>query len=98
MGGVINIAMIDGFKAGFSAGMHTLIIKLGDVKGMIAFISSVLSMDDCNIAHMSVSRTGKNDKACHVIEMDSGIRKTTLDYLRSLNWIKDVTYIPDIDF
>ena len=97
-GGIINILMIDGFKAGVSASMHTLIIKLDDAKGMIAFISSVLSMEECNIAHMSVSRKGKNDRACHVIEMDSGIRESTLLYLRSLSRISDITYIPDIDF
>jgi L-serine dehydratase len=46
---------------------------------------------------MSVSRKGKNDVACHVIEMDSGIRKTTIDYLNSLTWVKELIYIPEID-
>jgi len=96
-GGVINIAEVDGFKADFSASLHTLIITAGDVKGSIAFISDVLAHDDCNIATMSVSRKGRNDIACLVIEMDSGLKPITLEYLRSLNWIKDVTYIPDID-
>jgi L-serine dehydratase len=96
-GGIINIAEVDGFKADFSASLHTLIITAEDKKGSIAFIADVLAHDDCNIATMSVSRKGKNDVACQVIEMDSGLKPVTLEYLRSLSWIKGVTYIPDID-
>ena len=62
-----------------------------------AYISNILSNDDCNIATMSVSRKGKNDVAGLVIEMDSGLRPLTLDYLKSLKWVNEVIYIPDID-
>lgn len=96
-GGVINIAEIDGFVANFSAQNHTLIIKAKDISGAIAFISGVITQEKANIATMSVSRKGKNDLACHVIEMDSGIRQITLDYLQSLPWIVEQIYIPDID-
>lgn len=96
-GGLINIAEVDGFKAHFNASLHTLVITARDVKGSIAFISDVLAHDDCNIATMSVSRKGRNDIACLVIEMDSGLKPVTLEYLRSLAWIKEIIYIPDID-
>ncbi|MGK7391577.1 MAG: L-serine ammonia-lyase, iron-sulfur-dependent subunit beta [Candidatus Cyclobacteriaceae bacterium M2_1C_046] len=96
-GGVINIAEIDGFTANFSASFHTLIIYARDVKGSIAFIANVLANDECNIATMSVSRKGKHELACQVIEMDSGIKDITLKYLESLSWVDHVTYIPDID-
>lgn len=96
-GGVINIAEINGFKADFSASLHTMIIFADDVKGSIAFLASVLAHDDCNIATMSVSRKGKNDLACLVIEMDSGVKPVTLAYVRSLSWVKEVIYVPDID-
>jgi len=96
-GGVINIAEVNGFKADFSANLHTLIITAVDVKGSIAFIADVLAHDDCNIATMSVSRKGKNDVACLVIEMDSGVKPVTLAYLKSLSWVKEVIYVPDID-
>jgi L-serine dehydratase len=97
-GGVINIAEVNGFKADFSSNLHTLIIFADDVKGSIAFLANVLAHDDCNIATMSVSRKGKNDLACLVIEMDSGVKPVTLAYVRSLSWVKEVVvYIPDID-
>jgi len=96
-GGVINISEVDGFTANFSAKDHTLIIKAEDVSGAIAFISSVIAQEKTNIATMSVSRKGKNDVACHVIEMDSGIREKTIEYLKSLPWVKELIYIQDID-
>lgn len=95
-GGIINIAEVNGFKADFSTSLHTVIIFADDKKGSIAFIANVLAHDDCNIATMSVSRKGKNDMACLVIEMDSGIKPVTFDYLKSLSWVKEVIYIPDI--
>jgi L-serine dehydratase len=96
-GGLINIAELDGFNANFSAQLHTLIIKADDTSGAIAFISSVIAQEKTNIATMSVSRKGKNDLACHVIEMDSGINPITIAYLKSLPWVKELIYIPDID-
>ncbi len=96
-GGIINIAEVDGFKADFSASLHTVIIFADDTKGSIAFIANVLAHDDCNIATMSVSRKGKHDQACLVIEMDSGIKTVTFDYLRSLSWVREVIYIPNIE-
>jgi L-serine dehydratase len=96
-GGMINIAEVNGFKADFTANLHTIIIFAADVKGSIAFIADVIAHDDCNIATMSVSRKGKNDLACQVIEMDSGIKPVTFEYLKSLSWIKEVINIPDIN-
>jgi L-serine dehydratase len=95
-GGLINIAEVNGFKADFSASLHTLIIFAADTKGSVAFIANVLAHDDCNIATMSVSRKGKNDVACLVIEMDSGLKPVTLSYLQSLSWVNEIIYIPDI--
>lgn len=96
-GGVIRITDIDGFAAGFSASMHTLIIKAQDTKGSISWITGILSNDHCNIATMSVSRKAKNDLAGLVIEMDSGLKPVSLDYMRNLDWVHEVIYIPDID-
>lgn len=97
-GGVIRITEVNGFSANFSATHNTLIISARDKKGAIAFIATLLANEECNIATMSVTRKGKNDVACHFIETDSSIVKPTLDYIRSLAWVKEVTFIPEIDF
>lgn len=96
-GGLIKITEVNGFSSGFTANLHTLIITAEDTKGSIAYISDILSHDDCNIATMTVSRKGKNDLACLIIEMDSGLKAISLEYLKNLNWVKEVIYIPDID-
>ena len=96
-GGVIRIVEVNEFDANFSASMHTVIILSKDVKGSIAYIANILSNDNCNIASMTVSRKGKNHQACLIIETDSGIRDLTLKYLKSLDWIFSVTYIPVVE-
>ena len=75
-----------------------MILLANDKKGAIAFIATILANDECNIASMSVNRKGKNDQACHVIEMDSKPPQITVDYLKHLPWINEVIFIPDIDF
>lgn len=97
-GGVIKISEVNGFSAHFSANLHTLIMTAQDRKGAIAFIAAILANEDCNIATMSVTRKGKNDMACHFIETDSSIASNTLDYLNSLSWVREVIFIPDIEF
>ena len=96
-GGVIRIKEVNGFDANFTASMHTLIVEADDVKGSIAFFTEVLSQDECNIATMTVSRKAKNDLACLILEIDSGIDDITLKYLKKRKWVHKVIYIPDID-
>lgn len=96
-GGVINISKVNGFTANISAALHTLIITADDREGSIAFITSIITHDKGNIATMSVSRKGKKDIACLAIEMDSGLTPITLEYMKNLEWVKNVIYIPDID-
>ena len=97
-GGVIKITEVNGFACGFSATQPILIAKADDRKGAIAFIASLLANEDCNIATMSVNRKGKNHEACHFIETDSAIADATLDYIKSLTWVKEVIFITGIDF
>jgi L-serine dehydratase len=96
-GGLVTIAEVDGFHANFTTQLHTLIIKADDTKGSVAFISSVIAHDDGNIATMTVGRVAKNNLACLIYETDSPIRTLTLDYLRSLWWVKNVTYMHPLD-
>ncbi len=96
-GGVIRIVEVDGFPADFSAAMHTLIIDADDVPGSIAFIASVIAHDNCNIATMFVSRKGRNDAARQFIEIDSPIKEITLAYLKQLDWVHGITYIPTLE-
>ena len=69
-----------------------MLIYADDIKGSIAFVTTIIAHDDCNIATMSVTRTAKNNLANLILEMDSGLRSLTIEYLKSLNWIKEIIY------
>ena len=96
-GGLIRIKEINGFDSNITANLHTLIIEADDIKGSIAFFTEVLSQEECNIATMTVSRKGKNDLACLVLEIDSKIDNITIQYLNKKKWVHKIIYIPDID-
>ena len=96
-GGVIRIKEVNGFDSNFSTSLHTLLIEADDIRGSIAFVADVLSHEDCNIATMTVSRRGKNDRACLILEMDSKLDDLTLKYIQKRKWVHNVLYIPDID-
>jgi L-serine dehydratase len=92
-GGLVNIVSYNNFRAGFSASTHTLLVLADDVKGSVAFVSDILAHDDCNIATMSVSRKGKNALACQCYEIDTPLKSLTLEYMKSLKWVKEVIYL-----
>lgn len=96
-GGVIRISEVNGFTANITANSYTAIILAKDVPGSIAFIASVLSHDNCNIATLSCSRKGRNDDACLFIEMDTPPRPLTLEYLKNLSWVKELTYLEPLN-
>ena len=96
-GGVIRVVEVNGFNCNFSASGSTLIIKADDRPRSISFISGVLSEVGCNIAEMSVSRKGKEQDACHFIDMDSAPTKEALAFLASLPWVLELIFIDGID-
>ena len=95
-GGVIRIREVNGFDANFTSSLHTMVIEADDKKGSIAFITDILSHDDCNIATMTVSRKGKNDLACLILEMDSAPKEISIQYIDHLNWVKNTRYISQL--
>lgn len=92
-GGVINITAVDGYKCSFSAMLPTLIIKSTDHRGSLAFLADVITHEDCNIASLYVSRKEKQGEGCFFIELDSEIRQTTIDYLKTMNWVRKIIYL-----
>lgn len=92
-GGLISILEIDGFACQFSGQSETLVISARDVSGSVAFLTSIIAHEDCNIATMTVSRSARNDVAKLVIELDSPIRPLTVEYLRSVRWVLEVVYL-----
>ena len=96
-GGVVRIKELNGFDANFTSALHTMVIEADDTKGSIAFITDILSHDDCNIATMTVSRKAKNDIACLILEMDSAPKEISIQYIDHLRWVRKTRYIPLMD-
>ncbi|NLR92471.1 MULTISPECIES: L-serine ammonia-lyase, iron-sulfur-dependent subunit beta [Flammeovirga] len=96
-GGIISIRQVDGYSSNFSANSPTLMVTAEDRKGAISFISNLLAQEDVNIAEMTVSRKGKHQTACQFIEMDSAPRDITMEYLKSIKWVLNVTFLPNVD-
>jgi L-serine dehydratase len=92
-GGIITIREINRFHANLSGSLTTLVIQADDRPGSIAFIADVLAADQCNIATMNVSRQGKFHHALQVLELDSDPRPLTLDFLRSMSWVRSVRWV-----
>ena len=65
-GGVINIAEVNGFKADFSASLHTLIIFADDVKGSIAFLANVLAHQHTPALARTGAREGHHHRRLHI--------------------------------
>lgn len=95
-GGLVSVVEVEGFRCNISTQHHTLLIGANDIPGSIAFISTVLQHEHCNIATMTVDRKGKNQKAFMVLEVDSEVRQLTVDFMESQSWIQRVIYLPQI--
>ncbi|HAE91904.1 L-serine ammonia-lyase, iron-sulfur-dependent subunit beta [Tissierella praeacuta] len=91
-GGNILITDINGNKVEFSGDYPTMLIKYIDQKGAISRISSILSINEINIATMKVTR--ENDIATMVVETDSDINEKVVAEIEKLN---EVIYIKGIN-
>lgn len=95
-GGLISIVEIDGFACNFTSQVPTLVITAQDKAGSIAFISNIIQNEDCNVGTLTVNRKGKHDMAKLVFELDSEMRPLSLQYLESLEWVRQVQYLESI--
>ena len=72
-GGQFEIIEINGFVTNMSLQLPTIVINQYDKKGVISEVSGILAEHSLNIATMKLSRTGKGDRACCIIEIDGEI-------------------------
>lgn len=89
-GGQIVIRYIDGFETEITARSVTLIVMQHDRPGIISHITSVLSENGINIGVMKLSRRGKGDLACTVIETDTPISD---DIVRAVGELDDIIHV-----
>ena len=95
-GGNALIRKLNGIDISLSGAYSTLIIHHRDTKGVIAYITTVCSSVDLNIAFMRVYRKAKGDSAYSIIEVDSAINPSIVQVLLCNEAIIDATVVPAI--
>lgn len=92
-GGQIRICKIDGLDVNFSGDQPTLIVHNTDQPGHVSKVTTMLAEHDVNISSMQLYRTQRGGNAVMVIECDQEVPKTSLDYLKNMDGIVNVTYL-----
>lgn len=92
-GGRVCVDEIDGIATKFTVDYPTLIIRNRDTAGIIAHVTSLLSMERVNIASMQVCRDQRGGEAVMVLEIDSTIYPRTIETLENMADIIKVIYL-----
>ena len=95
-GGNAVITKLNGVDVELTGNYHTLVIEQVDKKGVLAFLTTVLSANDINIGTVRLFREGKGKKATTIIEVDSEIPTQVTAALYSMDAVKNVIIVPRI--
>lgn len=95
-GGNAVITKLNGVDVELTGNYNTLVIEQIDKKGVLAFLTTVLSANDINIGTVRLFREGKGKKATTIIEVDSEIPAQVTAALYSMGAVKNVIIVPRI--
>ena len=95
-GGNAVIRRLNGIDIALSGAYSTLIVHHKDQKGVLAYITTVCSGIDLNIAFMKLYRKAKGDSAYAIIEVDSDINPSIINVLECHDAIINATIVPAI--
>lgn len=95
-GGNALIRRLNGIDISLTGAYPTIIVHHKDQKGVLAYITTVCSGIDLNIAFMKVYRKAKGDSAYAIIEVDSDINPSITSVLKCHEAIIDATIVPGI--
>lgn len=95
-GGNALIRQLNGIDIALTGAYPTIIVHHKDQKGVLAYITTVCSGIDLNIAFMKVYRKAKGDSAYAIIEVDSDINPSITSVLKCHEAIIDATIVPAI--
>lgn len=95
-GGNAVITKLNGVDVELTGNYNTLVIEQMDKKGVLAFLTGVLSDNDINIGTARLFREGKGKKATTIIEVDSEITESVVEALYRLEDVKNVIIVPRI--
>ncbi len=95
-GGRIEVFLLDGMKLSFGGELPTLLVRNNDRPGCVSRVTGALAEGRINVATLQLSRGGRGGSAVMVIECDQDIPWETVDEIRGLEGIEQVTrYSPE---
>ena len=95
-GGNAVITKLNGVDVELTGNYNTLVVEHMDKKGVLAFLTAILSANEINIATLRLFREGKGKKATTIIEVDSEASSQVVATLYGLEAIKNVIVVPRI--
>ncbi len=92
-GGTILISQIDQFKVALNGELHCLITEHRDEPGIVAAVTKVLADHRVNIAFLTLSRSGKRERALMTIEADQPIPKEAAASISAVQGVERVRMV-----
>ncbi|MDD6187987.1 MAG: L-serine ammonia-lyase, iron-sulfur-dependent subunit beta [Clostridiales bacterium] len=90
-GGRIEVFQVDGLRTAFSGELPTLLVRNNDQPGCVSRVTGALANGQINVASLQLSRGGRGGSAVMVIECDEEIPWSTVEEIRALPGILQVT-------
>lgn len=91
-GGKINVAKLDGIETNFAGDGPTLIVYNIDQPGHVADVANMLARKGINIATMQLYRSNRGGEAVMVVECDSKVPESEIEWLSSTEGVLKVIY------
>lgn len=95
-GGNAVITKLNGVDVELTGNYNTLVVEQIDKKGVLAFMTGVLSSNEINIGTVRLFREGKGKKATTIIEVDSEISNRVISTIRGFDAVINVIVVPKI--
>lgn len=93
-GGRIEVVELNGLRVRFSGELPTLIVKNRDQPGYVGDVTNLLAHKQVNIATMRLYRDHPGGTAVMVLEVDKPVPQDGIDWLRRIEGIMNVIFIP----
>lgn len=92
-GGAIEVLEIDGFKVKITGAYPTLVIPHRDRPGVVAGVTTILSVHGLNISMMEVSRRGRGSDALMIISTDEEAPNAAVQEIEQMEAVQQVARI-----
>lgn len=93
-GGRIEVVELNGLRVSFSGELPTLIVKNRDMPGYVSDVTNMLAHRGVNIATMRLYRDHPGGTAVMVLEVDKPVPAEGIQWLRHIDGIQQVIFIP----